>query len=259
MNSSKMKKPKITIITVVFNGADKIEKTLNSVITQNYDDYEYIVVDGESTDETVNIIKKYNDKIDIFISEKDKGISDAFNKGIKMANGEWVGIVNCGDYLLQGDLRKVAEEIAQLQDDERVDILRFQNNMKYTTKNAIRIPTLDYSYFPHKFRVCHMGCYIRTKILKQFLYNEDLKICMDIDLLYRLHAKGISEKYVNTSIGTFVVSQDSVSVKQTIDKVNEIVEIAKRNGMNSSICSLYFFYLKIRQILAHLYHKLGGK
>ena len=94
-----MKNPLITIITVVLNDKENIEKTILSVLNQNYKNIQYIVIDGKSEDGTIKIIQKYIDKIDIFKSENDKGIYDAFNKGLDLANGDLIGFVNSGDTL----------------------------------------------------------------------------------------------------------------------------------------------------------------
>lgn len=89
--------PKISIITIVYNDAKGLERTIKSVINQTFTDYEYIIIDGGSTDETIKVIKKYENRITKWISEHDKGIYDAMNKGIKMANGEWISMMNAGD------------------------------------------------------------------------------------------------------------------------------------------------------------------
>ena len=93
-----MKKPKISIITVCYNSEAHIEEAILSVINQSYDNKEYLVIDGGSKDGTLNIIEKYKDRIDYFVSEPDKGISDAFNKGIKAASGDIIGILNSDDF-----------------------------------------------------------------------------------------------------------------------------------------------------------------
>lgn len=88
---------KISVITVCYNAENEIEKTIESVIKQTFNDFEYIIIDGSSTDSTLNIVNNYKSSIQQIISEPDKGIYDAMNKGIKMANGEWVIMMNAGD------------------------------------------------------------------------------------------------------------------------------------------------------------------
>lgn len=94
------KKLKITVITVVYNGIDYIEDTILSVINQDYSNIEYIIIDGKSDDGTMDIVEKYATKISYWVSESDNGIYDAMNKGIKVATGDWIIFMNCGDYFL---------------------------------------------------------------------------------------------------------------------------------------------------------------
>ncbi len=89
--------PKVTIITVAYNAQATIEATILSVLAQSYKSLEYIIIDGGSTDGTLQIIKKYEDKISKYISEPDKGIADGFNKGIALATGDWIGMINADD------------------------------------------------------------------------------------------------------------------------------------------------------------------
>lgn len=89
---------KISIITVVYNGISEIEKTIQSVLNQTYPNIEYIIIDGGSTDGTIDIIKKYQGQLAYWVSEPDEGIYYAMNKGIQKATGEWIHFRNCGDY-----------------------------------------------------------------------------------------------------------------------------------------------------------------
>ena len=95
-----LNEPMVSVITVVRNGEMTLERTIQSVIKQDYSNLEYIIIDGASIDKTCHIIKKYNDQIKYWISEPDKGISDAFNKGIKIASGSWINFLNSGDYFI---------------------------------------------------------------------------------------------------------------------------------------------------------------
>ena len=103
-------KPLVSVITVVFNGDEHLEETIKSVIKQTYDNVEYIIIDGGSTDSTDNIIKKYEKQIDYWVSEKDDGIYDAMNKGVCFAEGEWLCFMNSGDtFFNQNTLLDLAE------------------------------------------------------------------------------------------------------------------------------------------------------
>ncbi|MDE5678407.1 glycosyltransferase family 2 protein [Phocaeicola sp.] len=100
--------PLISVVTVSYNAVSTIEQTILSVVRQTYPHIEYIIIDGGSTDGTVEVIKKYADRIAYWVSEPDKGIYDAMNKGIKVATGEWINFMNCGDYFAGNDvLQKV--------------------------------------------------------------------------------------------------------------------------------------------------------
>lgn len=90
--------PKVSIITVVYNAVDKIAGTIENVLAQDYANLEYLVIDGGSTDGTVEVIKRHRDRISYFVSEKDGGIYDAMNKGVKAATGDWIGVMNAGDH-----------------------------------------------------------------------------------------------------------------------------------------------------------------
>ena len=103
----KKNKYKITIITVVLNDQENIERTINSISNQSYKNVEYIVIDGKSKDNTTKILKKNRSKIDRLIIEKDKGLYDAMNKGLKFATGDIIGIVNSGDILYKNTLKTV--------------------------------------------------------------------------------------------------------------------------------------------------------
>ena len=105
-------KPLISIITAVFNGEKYLEQTIKSIINQTYKNFEYIIIDGGSTDGTLEIIKKYEDKISYWISEKDKGISDAFNKGVTAAKGDYINFQGDGDGFLSSEtLEEIFKDI----------------------------------------------------------------------------------------------------------------------------------------------------
>src|SRR5690606_28750520 len=109
--------PKISIITPSYNQSNFLEETILSVINQNYPNLEFFVIDGGSTDHSVEIIKQYENKIDFWVSEKDNGQSHAINKGFKRATGTIITWLNSDDVLTPGILHKIAEKFSQLPDD----------------------------------------------------------------------------------------------------------------------------------------------
>ena len=152
-----MDKPKISIITVCYNSEAHLEEAMLSIINQSYANKEYIVIDGGSKDNTLAIIDKYRDKIDYFVSEPDKGISDAFNKGIKAATGDIIGIINSDDFMMPDALQKVAEQY-----EEGVDLYRgytlVWNEVRNTKKYMY--PNHHFAIPPCRAMICHESSFI---------------------------------------------------------------------------------------------------
>lgn len=123
---------KITIITVTFNCKNSIEKTIQNIINQSYKNIEYIIVDGRSTDGTVEIINKYTNNIDIFISEPDNGIYDGMNKGIKLSSGDWIIFMNSGDYFVSLD---ILDKIFKTTIDSNIGVIHGGWFLKYLEFN----------------------------------------------------------------------------------------------------------------------------
>lgn len=103
--------PLVSIVTVVYNGAATLERTINSVLSQSYPNIEYIVVDGGSTDATVDLLKQYDDRIDHWVSERDRGIYDAMNKGVALCTGAWVALINADDWYEPDTVQRVMDAV----------------------------------------------------------------------------------------------------------------------------------------------------
>lgn len=180
---------KISIITITFNSELTVESTIKSVIGQNYKDLEYIIIDGGSRDKTLEIIKKYADNISIFVSEPDNGISDAFNKGINLASGELIGIINSDDILLPGSLNFLAKAI-----NKEADII-YGNIIRWREKENIEKQVYandNLEVLKHGFScMFHPSTFIRRKAYEKYgLYKIDLRFCMDRELLLRMFKAG---------------------------------------------------------------------
>jgi len=177
---------KISIITICYNAAKTIEKTIQSVINQDYSDYEYIIIDGGSHDGTVDIVNKYKEKIAQFISEPDKGISDAFNKGLRLANGETIGILNSDDWY-EPETFKIIN--SKLLDNKDRDYL--VGAQKYWDKNGgnyiVRPDQKYYKKIQYMMpRLNHPSSFFRKSVYESIgLFNLNYRYAMDYDLFLR--------------------------------------------------------------------------
>lgn len=163
--------PLVTIITVVYNGMDFIEKTIQSVVNQSYKNVEYIIVDGGSTDKTLEIIKKYKNEIDILLTEPDKGLYDAMNKGINLATGRFVNFLNAGDTF--SDVDVLSNVFTSSISDSTLlygDINAVKESGELIRVNAVNL-TSEKS-IKKGMKVCHQAIFYHQDILN--LYDDNL-------------------------------------------------------------------------------------
>lgn len=181
-------KPLVTVITVVFNGEKYLEQTIQSVINQTYDNVEYIIIDGGSTDETMEIIEKYNDVIDYWVSEPDRGLYYAMNKGIALSRGEIVGLINSGDVYTGGAIHSVVQAHLNhpssiLTGDSKIIL---SDSSKWIIASG-KFDTLPYGMIPHSAVFVPLSVY-----KKQGLFDTSFKIVGDYDFLGRCYSRTIS-------------------------------------------------------------------
>ena len=237
---------KISIITVTYNSESTLKNTIESVIKQDYNNIEYIIIDGCSIDNTLNIIKHYNDRVSKFISEKDYGIYDAINKGIKLSTGDIIGILNSDDVFYDD---QVVSKIANAFDsnfnlDSIIGDIVFINNKeqvhrKYTASN----------WNPKKFAwgmmPPHPTFYCKKIIFEKFgFYRTDFKIAADYELMMRfLLVKKITYKYlpmvfVKMSLGG--ASTKNLNSKLLINK--EVLKACNLNNIKTNLFKIYTKY-----------------
>ena len=198
--------PTFTIVTVVYNGEDEIEETIKSIIEQTYKDIEYIIVDGASTDNTIKIVKTYEDNITYWSSEKDSGIYDAMNKGIDLANGKWVNFMNAGDTFADNDtLSKIVKNIEENSDIIYGDRYYLKNNKK-TLQKAKHIDTIF-----EKMPFGHQSVFIKNEVLKKFKFNDTYKFAADYNLLMQLYLEKYNFQYIEIPICNFISGGQSES------------------------------------------------
>lgn len=233
---------KITIITVCYNSASTIEKTILSVANQTYKNIEYIIIDGNSKDETVAIIKKYKNIISNWISEPDKGLYDAMNKGIEMASGDLIGILNSDD-VFNNEL--VLEEVVNFHQKNTIDasvgnILQHKESGK-----IIRLYSSKY-WGPEKLKIGfmppHPSIFFKKELFKKFgNYELGFKIGADYELITRFFLKNnITWKYSGITTTAMLVGGLSSSGSISYSLITK--EIQKALSMNN----IKFSPLKIK-------------
>src|SRR5579871_2740865 len=197
---------KISLLTVSFNSAATIKDTIESVRSQDYPDVEYIVVDGNSQDGTVDIIKSYSAKIDKWISEPDKGIYDAMNKAVRMATGDVVGILNSDDFYSSTN---ILSQVAAAFEDKTVDAVF--GDLVFVDPNNLKKVVRTYSSakwhpgkFARGFMPAHPTFFVRRKYYEEIgLFKTDYKIAADYELLIRfLYVHKLKYKYLPINMVT---------------------------------------------------------
>jgi len=221
-------KPLISIITVVFNGEKYLEETIQSVINQTYDNVEYIIIDGGSTDGTLDIIKKYEDQIDYWVSEKDKGIYDAMNKGIDLASGDGLLFLNSGDYFVGEVLSKNVIPPCFL----KVKYKNFFN----------KLVDVKIKSYKKGLPNCHQGIVFENKKIK---YDTSYKVASDYDFYLR---HGYTSLKLLEFSG-YVYYDNSGFSKQNRDiRDKEILNIINKN-FNFLKYILFYIKSKIKNII----------
>jgi len=178
-------KPLVSIITVVFNSEKYLENTILSVISQAYDNVEYIIIDGGSTDGTIDIIKKYEDKLDYWISESDDGIYDAMNKGIDLVTGEWVNFVNSSD-VLNGNAYTVILDCL-VKNSNKCDVIAFGYSIVNIKSNLLKAdfkPNLNKKW---KMPSSHNSIVYKSDLLKEYKFNLNFKYASDFDQINKIN------------------------------------------------------------------------
>ena len=181
-------KPLITVVTVVYNGEKFLEETILSVINQTYDNVEYIIIDGGSTDGTLDIIKKYEHAIDYWVSENDKGIYDAMNKGVKLSYGSFICVLNADDYYNVGIFNEFFQSFQSQCYDFTVGKVYLVDSKN--VQKGIMNPLEDMSYGYRQYKKMptpHMSFFLRTSIFKKIgLFDTKVGLSADYDLVLRV-------------------------------------------------------------------------
>lgn len=183
--------PMISIITVVYNAHTTIRKTIESVINQSYRNIEYIVIDGGSTDGTLDIINEYKHKISKFICEPDNGIYDAMNKGIRLSSGDYIALLNADDWYELDAVEIVVKEIHNKKFDVYYGIARILNtNLDTVDIHGCTIDILNRS------SLAHQTCFVSSSVYNEYLYDTAYRSAADYDFICKLVMNKKSFKFI---------------------------------------------------------------
>lgn len=244
---------KVSIITVSYNSASTIEHTINSVINQDYPDIEYIIVDGKSTDGTLDTIKKYENKISKTISEKDEGIYFAINKGIQLATGDIIGILNSDDFYVHG---RVISKVVQTFISKNADAV--YADLVYVLKDDTgkifrywKAGEYKHGLFKKGWMPPHPTFFVKKEVYDKYgLYNTKLFLAADYELMLRfIHKMKISLSYLPQVIVKMRVGgKGNISFSQRL-KANREDRLAwKLNGLKPGLFTLVLKpLLKVKQ------------
>ena len=196
-------KPKISIITVCYNCVSTIERTIKSVLSQDYPNIEYIVIDGKSTDGTMDAIRRYEQSISFFLSEPDKGIYDAMNKGIDAATGELIGFINGDDYYAENAISEIACTYEATGADVIYgDLMLVDVNGKQRHENYSKsVADIDEFYF--RMMIPHSGTFCKTELQKKYKMDVGYQIASDYKFLLQLYHEKKKFVYVGKILSFF--------------------------------------------------------
>lgn len=237
---------KVTVVTICRNAEKEIERTIQSVLRQIYKDYEYVIIDGKSTDKTLDVVKSYRklfeDKgIDYkVISEPDEGIYDAMNKGAGYASGEWLIYMNSGDEFFDENVLKDIFE----QNVEGVDVLygdtTFLDKEYFKKRQELPLEKID-TWMPF----CHQSAFVKRELVLEYQFNLQYKYASDYDMFVRLYRDKKVFKHINRMVSIYELN--GVSTIQWKKVFDENFSIRRNNGIEEKN-NYKILYLKTKFI-----------
>ncbi len=250
MNKRAISWPKVSILTVVYNSEKYIEETIKSVIEQGYPNLDYVIIDGGSSDGTLDIVNSYSKHISTIVSEKDNGIYNAMNKGKKLCKGDWVCFLNSGDVFFNKDVLKTTFSIVSKLKPDFVygDTSYYSLIDKFEYQEGKLVYENDFIF---KFPICHQSMFFSNNVLNKLnWYDEYFNVVADWDITIKIFEDPkFSKLYINTCISKFLI--DEVNWKNGIGGLWEWVLISYRYRSNFIIfLSFLIFVIKsIRYVI----------
>lgn len=233
-------KPKITVITVCYNCVSTIDQTIRSVVEQTYDNIEYIIIDGASTDGTLDVIKKYENRIARIVSEPDKGIYDAMNKGIALASGEWIHFRNSGDYFLS---KHTVEDVFNRDYSNEVGVIHGDCYYVYPEYYVRRQPAMLSRSYKEDMPVLHPATFVRAQLQKECPFDLNYRSAADYNFFYGLCETDVKFLYIPVVVATFATGGFSSNWERAFFEDRRIQ--GRFDGVVGKT-KVYFEYIKIR-------------
>ncbi|MCD9576551.1 glycosyltransferase family 2 protein [Flavobacterium soyae] len=247
---------RITIITVCYNRKATIEKAIQSVLAQNYHDIEYIIIDGSSTDGTQEIIESYRDRISKYISEPDKGMYDAINKGLQLATGDVIGLMHSDDEFF--DKKAITRIAARFDYEPNIDGVYGDGIYVSNDKEERLVRDRIGGVFSLKrvkkgWLPLHPTVYLKKAVIdKHGLYNLDFKIASDTEFLLRyLYKHKINMSYIDAYIVKMRMGGMSTSLKRAFEVLYEDYKIYKFYGLAAILVVFLKKSIALRQYIVH--------
>lgn len=244
---------RISIVTPTYNSERTVEETIQSVLSQGYDNLEYIIIDGASTDGTMAIVRKYADRIATIVSEKDHGISDAFNKGIAHATGEVLCFINSDDVMLPGALQAIADGYDGEHDIYSGNVLLENPETGFQCRE---IPSTHFPVVPIFCHVAHQGMFATLDAYRRFGgYDTAIRYPMDLDFLVRATRLGARFKHIDYDIACFRAGgATSTDIRK---KKADYLRLVRKNG-GSALQAYFFYYFLVTTQIVKKCFRIGG-
>jgi len=236
-------RPKVSVVTICFNCENEIERTIVSVLNQSHEHFEYLIIDGASTDNTMEIVNSYRVKFDqkhinfIVVSEKDNGIYNAMNKGIELANGEWINFMNAGDTFFDHDvLKKIFSSEYEADVICGVSLLEAEGKRK-----EWRPAKFDSMWKTMPFN--HQSTFVRLQYHKERLFDESFKLCGDYDFFFESYLL-LHKKFVAITNYVAIYDINGTSSANQLQVAKENIKIALKYKSFQSYTYFVLRYIK---------------
>jgi len=233
--------PLISIITITYNAVNTIEETIKSVLEQTYPNIEYIIIDGGSTDGTVEIIKKYSSQISYWISEPDKGIYNAMNKGIMQAHGAWINFMNSGDTFYNS---KTLDTINFHQINNKIIKVIYGDTIVKKNNNFFHKKAQPIKNIHRRIIGCHQSIFVSNVNIKDIMFDESFKLASDYNTIYSLYEKYKSNAFHYLPIPISIYDAEfGISSKYILNSLKEQLQIRSKHK------NLLWFYDSFKYII----------